>query len=101
MKFKKIIMKRWIIGCVLLLAVARISAQVPDSVKTAVTATVPAENSEVKAVNQEIGFNVISLLTQLTIFTSTNVTQLPFDVFYNIYVKDRVGLRFGTGFIST
>jgi hypothetical protein len=84
-------------------AVADISAQAPDTTKvlSKPTETVGSNEVHVPAINQEIGVNIVSLLSQLSVFTTTNVQQLPFDVFYNLYIKDKVGLRFGTGFSSS
>jgi hypothetical protein len=53
-----------------------------------------------KVLNHEIGFNSFSLLGQVSLITNTNVTQLPYDVFYNIYYKDKYGLRLGLGLLS-
>ena len=52
-----------------------------------------------RILNHELGFNAVSLLQQLRIFTVTPGQQ-PYDVFYNIYYKDKIGLRFGAGLLS-
>jgi hypothetical protein len=55
----------------------------------------------VKVLNHEIGFNTVSLVKQMISNSpSTTLQQLPYDFFYNIYYKDKVGLRLGAG-IST
>jgi hypothetical protein len=54
--------------------------------------------ASVRPVNHEIGFNMVSLLAQVAMFTPQNVPQMPFDVFYNLYIKDIVGFRIGAGF---
>jgi hypothetical protein len=54
-----------------------------------------------KKFNHEIGFNTINLLRQIVVFNTDNTDQLPFDVFYNLYYKNRHGLRFGLGILAS
>lgn len=52
-----------------------------------------------KLLNHEVGFNAVALLQQLRIFTVTPGQQ-PYDLFYNLYYKDKVGLRLGAGIMA-
>jgi hypothetical protein len=52
-----------------------------------------------KAFSQELGMNVGSLLQQIRIFTVTP-GGLPYDLFYNVYYKDKYGVRVGLGILS-
>jgi len=55
-----------------------------------------------KLLNHEIGFNTVLLIKQVVSNSPTlTLPQLPYSVFYNIYYKDRVGLRLGAGFSSS
>lgn len=49
--------------------------------------------------NHEIGFNAVSLLQQIRVFSVTPGGQLPYDAFYNLYFKDKIGLRAGLGIL--
>src|ERR1043165_3440256 len=49
--------------------------------------------------NQEFGVNVGSLLQQVKLFTVTP-GGLPYDLFYNIYYKDKYGIRVGLGILT-
>jgi hypothetical protein len=51
-----------------------------------------------KAINHEIGFNTVSLIKQLVSNNPTSsLPQLPYSIFYNLYFKDRLGIRTGLG----
>ncbi len=51
-----------------------------------------------RVLSHEIGFNSVSLIKQLISNNpSSTLPQLPYDIFYNIYLKDEIGLRFGLG----
>jgi len=51
-----------------------------------------------KIMQQEIGLNSISFIKQfINNSAAATVPQLPYDFFYNIYYKDRIGLRLGAG----
>ena len=52
-----------------------------------------------RLINHEVGFNALSLLQQVRIFTVTP-GQLPYDIFYNIYYRDLVGIRLGLGILN-
>jgi hypothetical protein len=54
-----------------------------------------------KVISHEIGFNTVRILSQLSFLKSSEVAQLPYDVFYNIYFKKKVGIRLGAGSTST
>lgn len=48
--------------------------------------------------NHEIGFNTVSLIKQAISNAPTNtLTTLPYDFFYNLYYKNKVGIRAGIG----
>lgn len=52
--------------------------------------------------NHEIGFNTVSLVKQLISNNpSSTLTQLPYDLFYNLYYKDKFGFRAGLGLATT
>ena len=54
-----------------------------------------------KIVTQEIGFNTVSLVKQLISNNpSSTLPQLPYDLFYNVYYEDLIGLRLGAGIIN-
>lgn len=62
--------------------------------------TVPEEQKATKKLlNHEIGFNTVTLLSQLSFFEPSQNQQL-YTVFYNIYYKDLIGLRLGGGMFS-
>jgi hypothetical protein len=51
-----------------------------------------------KAINHEIGFNTVSLIKQVISNNPNNtLSQLPYDIFYNLYFKDKIGIRLGLG----
>lgn len=51
-----------------------------------------------KLINQEIGFNTVSLVKQMISNDPGNtLDQLPYLVFYNLYFKNMIGLRVGLG----
>lgn len=52
-----------------------------------------------KTVSHELGMNVGSLLQQVKIFTVTPGGQ-PYDLFYNIYLRNKYGLRAGLGILT-
>jgi len=55
-----------------------------------------------KMLNHEIGFNTVSLIKQLASNNPTSVLpQLPYTFFYNIYYKDKIGLRLGAGILTS
>ena len=59
--------------------------------------SIKAQDS-VKVINQEIGFNTVLLIKQLISNNPSNtLDQLPYSVFYNLYYKDKIGLRVGLG----
>jgi hypothetical protein len=58
------------------------------------------DSTKTRLFNHEIGFNSVSLLRQLVFFNPGTAEQLPFDLFYNLYFKDKYGLRFGAGILS-
>jgi len=51
--------------------------------------------------SHEIGFNTVRILSQIAQINTNNVNQLPYDVFYNLYYKDKVGLRLGAGILTS
>ncbi|MCE3259026.1 MAG: hypothetical protein K0S12_667 [Bacteroidetes bacterium] len=54
-----------------------------------------------KVFSHEIGFNTVSLIKQAISNNPTStIPQLPYDFFYNMYYKEKIGLRTGFG-IST
>jgi len=54
-----------------------------------------------KTFNHEIGINVVSLVKQLVSSNpSSTLNQLPYDIFYNLYYQDRIGLRVGLGLLN-
>lgn len=53
-----------------------------------------------KTISHEIGFNLVSLISQFKQINTSSVTQLPYDVFYNVYYKNTVGLRIGAGVLT-
>jgi hypothetical protein len=60
------------------------------------------DSIKAKWINQEIGFNTVSLLRQIVSNTpASSLNQLPYDFFYNFYVKDLVGIRLGGGITSS
>jgi hypothetical protein len=55
-----------------------------------------------RILTHEIGFNTVSLIKQiLSNSPATTVPQLPYDFFYNMYYKDKIGLRLGAGIATT
>ena len=51
-----------------------------------------------KVLTHEIGFNTVSLIKQLISNNpSSTLAQLPYDVFYNLYYKNKIGARVGLG----
>ncbi len=51
--------------------------------------------------NHEIGFNTVSLIKQvISNNPSATLEQLPYDVFYNLYSKDKIGFRLGLGLVN-
>lgn len=52
-----------------------------------------------KRVSHEFGVNVGSLLQQVKIFTITP-GGLPYDLFYNLYYREKFGIRAGVGLLS-
>lgn len=51
-----------------------------------------------KAIRHEIGFNTVSLIKQIVSNNPGNtLSQLPYDVFYNLYFNEKVGMRLGLG----
>ncbi len=63
------------------------------------TATVAFAQDSSKVLYHEVGFNSASLLQQLRVFTVAPQQQ-PYDIFYNIYYKDKFGIRLGLGIFS-
>ena len=54
-----------------------------------------------KTMYNEIGFNTVSLIKQLISNNPSNtLNQLPYDIFYNFYFDQQLGLRFGLGLSS-
>jgi hypothetical protein len=52
-----------------------------------------------KALTHEIGFNTVALVKQLISNNPTStLAQSPYTIFYNLYVKDKSGIRLGLGF---
>lgn len=59
------------------------------------------DSTKVKLLNHEIGFNTISLIKQMVSNNpASTLPQLPYAMFYNLYYKNLVGLRFGLGLTS-
>jgi len=55
-----------------------------------------------KNVSHEIGFNTVSLVKQLISNNPTEtLNQLPYDIFYNIYFKQKIGIRLGMGITTS
>ncbi len=54
------------------------------------------DSTQTRLLNHEIGFNAVGLLGQFRFFTPLP-DQSPFLIFYNVYYKDLIGLRFGAG----
>jgi hypothetical protein len=51
-----------------------------------------------RIINHEIGFNTVSLIKQVISNAPSNtLATLPYDFFYNIYYKNTIGIRLGTG----
>lgn len=51
-----------------------------------------------RLLTHEIGFNTVSLIKQLVSNSpATTIPQLPYDFFYNMYYKDKIGIRLGAG----
>ena len=64
------------------------------------TFTVSAQDTT-KALHHEIGFNTVSLIKQLISNNPSNtLSQLPYDIFYNLYFNEKVGLRLGLGILN-
>lgn len=53
-----------------------------------------------KVLSHEIGFNTVSLIKQVVSNnpTAATIQQLPYDIFYNLYYQDLIGLRVGLGY---
>jgi hypothetical protein len=49
----------------------------------------------------EIGLNSLTLLQQINAFKVPTSEQLPYDLFYNLYWKDKYGIRLGGGVSNT
>jgi hypothetical protein len=65
---------------------------------TAITFYTRAQDSA-KVLQHEIGFNTVSLIKQMISNNpSSALPQLPYDIFYNLYYKDLVGIRLGLGY---
>jgi hypothetical protein len=55
-----------------------------------------------KVLSHEIGFNTVSLIKQMISNNPSSVLpQLPYSVFYNLYYKNKIGLRLGMGIITS
>ena len=54
-----------------------------------------------KALTHELGFNTMTLLRQVTVFDLTNTNQLPWDVMYNGWYKNKYGVRAGLGLTNS
>lgn len=55
-----------------------------------------------KRLYHEIGFNTVLLVKQLISNNPGNtLAQSPYAVFYNLYVRDKAGLRIGLGLLNT
>jgi hypothetical protein len=51
-----------------------------------------------KVFSHEIGFNTVSLIKQaISNNPASTIPQLPYDFFYNVYYKEKFGLRTGFG----
>lgn len=55
-----------------------------------------------RILTHEIGFNTVSLIKQvISNSPATTIPQLPYDFFYNMYYKDKIGIRIGAGIVTT
>lgn len=65
-----------------------------------VSACLKAQDS-LKLLNHEIGFNTVGLVKQMISNNpSSQLSQLPYLVFYNLYYEDLVGARVGLGVLN-
>lgn len=72
------------------------------SALTNVTAQDSTKVKSEKLLYHEIGFNTVLLVKQLISNNPSNtLSQSPYSVFYNLYYKDKVGLRVGAGLLTT